>query len=144
MFILLGIFALLSTVMVMMGAKIYRGTVDSLSAHNNARVAPAYVRSMVRAQDERGTVSTEEVGGIPAITMTAEYDGDRYTTRIYAYDGQLREWFSDAEMEFLPEDGEAVCDCDEMTCEIEGGVLRVRLREDDSWTEADIALRSVG
>ena len=141
-FVLLGIFALFSTVMVLMGAQAYKSSVDRLSMHNATRIAPAYVRSMVRGDDEKGVIYIEEAEGIPCVTMLNTYDEEQYVTRVYCYDGTLREWFTSAEYAFVPEDGEKVCDLDEMNCEIRGGILYVGLRSGDSWTQVDITLRS--
>ena len=141
-FLLLGIFAVFSTVMVLMGARAYRNTAGNLERHNALRIAPAYVRSMVRADDGQGAVTVEEIGGVTAVTLRNEYDGDAYVTRIYCYDGFLYEWFTGAENEFIPEEGEKVCPCEGMTAETDGGLLTVRLLNGGAWTDVDIALRA--
>lgn len=141
-FLLLGIFAVFSTVMVVMGAKAYKGTADRAAEHNAARIAGAYVRSMVRSDDQNNGVRVEDVNGIPAITMENVYDGEAYTTRVYVYDGMLREWFTSADVDFEPENGEAVCAADEMALSMENGVLTVRIREKEAWSQVDIALRT--
>ena len=141
-FLLLGIFAVFSTVMVLLGAKAYKGTAERAAEHNAGRIACAYVRSMVRADDDQDSLQVEEAGGLLTITMHYEYDGEEYLTRIYVYDGMLREWFTYAEAEFEPENGEAVCAADEMKVNLAGRLLRVQMRHGDEWTNVDIALRS--
>jgi hypothetical protein len=142
-FLLLGIFAVFSTVMVLFGARAYKGTADRAAEHNANRIAAAYLRSMVRADDEENAVRIEDVNGIPAVTMTNIYDDEEYITRLYAYDGMLREWFTYEGAEFEPADGEAVCAADEMTAEISGELLRMKVRNADQWTYVDVALRSL-
>ncbi len=142
-FLLLGIFAVFSTVMVMLGARAYKGTVEQLEAHNGARIAPAYLRSMVRADDERAVISVEETAGVTALTLLNEYDGEAYVTRIYCYEGQLYEWFTEAANEFVPEEGEPVCPCGGMTAEVKDEILSVRLLNGDEWINVDIALRAI-
>ena len=141
-FLLLGIFAVLSTVTVLMGARAYKSTAEQLAAHNAARIAPAYMRSMVRGDDEKGVVSVEEIAGVTAVTLRNEYDGDAYVTRIYCFDGALYEWFTGAENEFFPEDGEKVCPCEKMEASLQEGLLTVRLMEDGRWNTVEIALRA--
>ena len=141
-FLLLGLFAVFSTVMVLTGAKAYKGTADRAAEHNAQRIAGAYVRSMVRSDDQNGGVRVEDVDGVPAITMENVYDGETYVTRVYAYDGMLREWFASTEVDFEPENGEMVCAADEMTAGIENGVLSVRVRNGENWNQVDIALRT--
>ena len=142
-FLLLGIFAVFSTIMVLLGAKAYRNTAERADAHNAARLSTAYVRSMIRSDDEENAVSTEDVDGIPTVTLRNVYDGEAYITRIYVYEGMLREWFTSADLDFEPENGEAVCPADEMTAELNGSLLTVRVRSGEDWHEANIALRSV-
>ena len=47
-FVLLGLFAVMSTLMVLLGAQMYRNTVDHAEANNEGRLLGAYVRSMIR------------------------------------------------------------------------------------------------
>ncbi len=141
-FLLLGIFAVFSTVMVLLGAKAYKGTADRASQHNASRIASAYLRSMVRADDGLNALGVEEIAGLPAVTIHNEYDGEEYVTRFYVYDGMLRGLITDAETEFEPENGETVCAADEMKVSMSGGLLRVQTRHGDEWTNVDIALRT--
>ncbi|MBQ9264370.1 MAG: DUF4860 domain-containing protein [Clostridia bacterium] len=141
-FLLLGIFAVFSTVMVLLGAKAYKGSADRAADHNAARIAAAYVRSMVRSDDEAGALRVEDQNGVTTVAMENVYDDETYITRIYVCDGMLREWFTDAETEFEPENGEAVCLADEMTAAMENGLLTIQLRNADAWTRVEIALRS--
>ena len=101
-FVLLGLFALMSTLMVLLGAQMYRGTVDHSERNNDGRVLSAYVRSMVRAEDARGAVSVEEHGDMTALAMREEIDGEDYVTWLYQYEGQLYEQFTDAGRTLTP------------------------------------------
>ena len=141
-FLVLGIFAVFSTVMVLLGARAYKSTADRAAEHNAYRIGMAYVRSMVRGDDENQSVQVETVDGIQTIALRNIYDGDAYVTRIYVYDGKLREWFTEETEEFVPENGETVCDMEEMNAEVDGQLLKVGLKARDAWTEVDIALRS--
>ena len=141
-FLVLGIFAVFSTVMVLFGARAYKNTADRAAEHNAYRIGMAYVRSMVRSDDEDQSVKAETVDGIPTIALRNVYDGDTYVTRLYVYDGKLREWFTEETEPFEPELGETVCDMDEMNAKVEGSLLKVSLRSRDTWTTVDIALRS--
>ena len=141
-FLLLGIFAVFSTVMVVLGARAYRNANDRSAAHNASRISSSYVRSMVRADDERGALRVEELEGMQVLTFENEYDGEAYVTRLYVSDGMLREMFTEADYDFVPEEGEGVCPMDEMTASLEGGRLSVRLRSGEEWTEVVMALRA--
>ena len=141
-FLLLGIFAVFSTVMVLLGAKAYKATADRAAEHNASRIASANVRSMVRADDDLDSLSVDDLDGLTAVTMHYEYDGEEYLARIYAYDGMLWELFTDANTDFEPEYGEPVCAVDELKASLSDHLLSVQMRHGDAWTNVDIALRS--
>ncbi len=141
-FLLLGIFVVLSTVMVLLGARAYKGSSDRLADHNAERVAAAYVRSMVRANDEAGVIRIEEVDAITALTMETAVEFDVYVTRVYVYDGMLREWYAESNLAFRPDQGDVVCKADEMRAEMNGGLLTVSLRNGEKWITVDTALRA--
>ena len=143
-FLLLGIFAVFSTVMVLLGAKAYKSTADRAAQHNANRIAGAYMRSMVRAEDGEDALFVEDVDGVCSVTMRNVYDDETYLTRLYVYDGMLREWFSYAGAHFSPENGEGVCEVDEMQAELSPNLLSVRLRKGEDWTNVNVALRAAG
>lgn len=140
-FLLLGIFAIFSTIMVVMGAKAYRGMVEKADVHNSIRVASSYIRTMLRSNDETGVLRVEDVNGIQTITMENDY-GDIYVTRIYLYDGKLREWFALADIPFEPANGETVCSLDKMQAELKDGLLHVVVSEHGTEMEIDYAPRT--
>lgn len=141
-FLLLGIFAVLSTVMVLMAAKAYRGTVDRSERNNRTRIASSYIRTMLRSDDAEDVLRIEELEGVQTLTLLNDYDGEGYVTRLYVYDGQLREWFSSTDMEFSPHNGEAVCDAEAMHAEINEGLLTVFITENGVETEISFAPRA--
>ena len=85
-----------------------------------------------------------DVDGVCAVTMQNVYDDETYLTRLYVYDGMLREWFSYEGAHFSPENGEAVCEVDEMQAELSPHLLSVRLRNGEDWTNVNVALRAAG
>ncbi len=143
-FLLLGIFAVFGTVMVLLGAKVYRGITEVSGFHNQSRITSSYLRSMVRADDETGTLTIDDLNGTPIITMRNVYDEDVYITRIYVWDGMLREWFTEEEIEFEPENGEEICAAQAMEAELDRNMLRVRVLTGDTWRDVNIALRAGG
>ena len=143
-FLLLGVFALSAVVMVLLGAGAYNRTVDAAAAHNEVRIGPSYLRTMVRGHDETGGIRTERLTGI---LRQDEETGDVHTepvdldaivledgeavTRLFVYEGMLyecsepldeEEWtegedaFSDDEETFFDE-GDAQTAPDEGICD---------------------------
>ena len=141
-FALLGLFAIFSTVMVLFGMKVYRATTERAGVHNASRVASAYLRSMLRSGDEAQAVCLETLDGVDTLTLMTEYDGDKFATRIYAWDGMLCEWFTEAAEPFSPEDGESICEAEAMTVSAEDGLLTVRVLIGSEWNEVHCALHA--
>ncbi len=67
-FLLLGIFAVMGTVTVLMGANTYKNSGDTSNAHNEERILANYIRSMARSCDEADSISIERV---PSYRITA-------------------------------------------------------------------------
>ena len=115
-FLLLGIFALFATVMVVLGVRAYRGTVERTGVHSNERIAAAYVRGKLRAADEAGGLRVEELEGFVAdedgqsasvgqITTLAMAREMHYVTRYYVYEGMIRRDYADENAVFEPAAG---------------------------------------
>lgn len=104
-FLILAMFLLGSTLLVVMGARVYRGTNERSAAHSEARVLCAYLRSAVRGDDAEGTIGVREEDGTQYLCFTNSYDGDLYERRLYCADGYLRESFAAVEEEADDEDG---------------------------------------
>ena len=141
-FLLLGVFAVLSTVTVLLGAGAYRSMSARSEAHDASRIAANYLRSMIRSSDEEGSLRIETAEGVDTVALYAVYDGEAYVTRLYVSGGMLREWFTSADEPFVPEEGEEVCPLDELTASFEDGLLILRLRKGDDWSDVRLALRA--
>ena len=90
---LLGIFAVSATVMVLLGVRFYRSQTERSADTAQQRILTSYVRSMVRTEDTVGVLGTDTIDGVEMLTLTENYDGWEYITRIYTWDGSLRECF---------------------------------------------------
>lgn len=128
-FVLLGLFALMSTLMVLLGAQMYRATVENSERNNQGRVLSAYVRSMARAYDNADSVAVEKKGDIEALTFSEVYDGEKYVTWIYQYEGKLYEQFTDLLEDFSPARGTEICAAGSFQPSVEDGLLTVRMTD---------------
>lgn len=142
-FLLLGLFAALSTLTVLLGAQTYQRIVRRSDAQSMDRILRAFVRGAAQAEDAAGSVFVEEIDGVRMLTLTSEIDGEEYTRRIYCYDGALRERFTSAGRTFDPELGETICAAQTFDPRIEGGLLTVYAAgADGEPCEVCVALRS--
>ena len=128
-FVLLGLFALMSTLMVLLGAQMYRNTVAQSTANNESRVLSAYVRSMTRAQDAADAVSVEPQEGGDALALREEIEGESYVTWLYCHDGNLCELFTEAAYALEPDAGTPICPASDLHAELKDGLLTVRLTD---------------
>ena len=128
-FVLLGLFAVMSTLMVLLGAQMYRNTVDRATANNEDRVLGAYVRSMVRAEDAADAVGIEEHDGVKAPALREDYDGEAFVTWLYCWEDQLYEQFTEAEGEFEPQSGTAICPAGSFEPRLEGNLLTIDMTD---------------
>ena len=126
-FVLLGLFAVMSTLMVLLGAQMYRNTVDHTTRNNEGRLLGAYVRSMIRAEDAADAVTIEDFDGVKALAFHETIDDEAYVTWLYSYDGQLYEQFTDADRAFEPESGSVICPAERFEPVLADGLLTVNL-----------------
>lgn len=126
-FLLLGVFAVFSTLMVLLSAQMYRGTVDQTDRHNAHRVLFSYVNNVVRSNDSADTVSVQRRGDVDMLVFGWDIDGERYETMVYCYDGALRELFVAADQEFEPGYGEVICEAGQFEPALHSNLLSVRV-----------------
>ena len=160
-FLLLGIFAVLSTVTVLLGANAYRNSGARSDEHNAQRLLSAYARSRLRAVDEYQSVSTgsvqgtlisyddedneltQDAGSINCLTLAVSSDeNETIVDRIYVYDGYLMERMQELSEPFEPDRGMKICPAQGMDCAIEGTLLTLTLQNGEQSVQLDIALRS--
>ncbi|MEI3306105.1 MAG: DUF4860 domain-containing protein [Dysosmobacter sp.] len=72
------------------------------------RTAAQYLATRVRQADRADGVAVAAFQGCDALELTETIDGTPYITRVYCYDGYMRELFSAAEAQMSPADGEKV------------------------------------
>lgn len=141
-FLLLGVFAVFSTFMVLLGGQLYRNIVEETEVHNDRRVLGSYVSNIVRGNDAASVVRVQNIDGVDVLGFCWDVDGDLYETRIYCYDGALRELYTAAEQEFNPDYGEIICQARAFRPSLEGNLLRVELvAPDGTQQQLHIALR---
>ena len=128
-FVLLGLFAVMSTLMVLLGAQMYRNTVDHSAENNKGRVLGAYVRSMIRAEDGADDVAVEEFDGTKVLALNESIEGENYVTWLYCYEGQLYEQYTSAGHDFEPQSGSAICPAQSFEPKISDGLLTVDMTD---------------
>ena len=116
-FLLLGLFALFSVMLVLLCAGAYNRVAAAGERNNQTRISPAYLRTMVRGHDFQGGIRTEKLTGIlrededtgetsvePVELDALVLDDADAVTRLFVYEGWLYEC-SEPRDEETDEDG---------------------------------------
>ena len=74
----------------------------------------------------------EQFGGVDALSVREQVDGESYVTRIYCHEGWLMELFCAADAGLLPEDGERLLPARSLELELRDGLLYVRLTQEEA------------
>jgi hypothetical protein len=128
--VLFLVFILCALFTVLIGARVY----ENIHARNRQNYADYvilhYVANKVRQGDHADAVSVREIDGTPVLSLRQDAQGTAYETRIYAYDGKLRELFMKADADLKLEDGLEITDCSGLSISREGNLLRLRTAGD--------------
>ena len=137
--LLFAIIVLSLLFLVMTGTGLYSAVVDSQTRNREARAALSYLAARVHAADAAGAVSVGEGPEGAALLLRENADGETYETRIYLYEGALREEYGTADAALDPQDSERIVDAKSFSIEqVRPGLLVVSTE----YGSADIALRS--
>jgi len=141
-FLVLGVFALFSMLLVLLGAQAYRSGVEQTTSNGQARVLQTFVRNAVRSDDAEGVIQVKEIDGLPVITFESDWDGERYIKYIYCYEGELCELFTSEEYGFSPDGGERICAVGSFQPTIKDGLMTIDMTsENGEPCTVSIALR---
>lgn len=127
--LLLALFAIMSTLLVAMGAQAYKNTVEASDAHSTARILDAVIRTAVRSEDGTAEFMVTEAPGIGSkvLNIIMDYDGELYKRSLYCVDGYLMENFSESGDAVDPEAGESLCKVQSFDPVLEGNLLTVKM-----------------
>ena len=120
----LTVFALCLLLVLLSGASCYRALVERSEASYARRTALQYLTTRVR-QAER--VHIGELEGCEALILEEELDGECYTTRVYCYEGWLRELYTVPGAELPARAGTPILETGELSLRQEGSLLTVTL-----------------
>jgi len=124
--IIFCVFAVSVLMVLMLGASVYRNMTEITSDGSDERTTLAYIWSKVKNSDDAQSIETGEFQGLSALYIYEEYDSVKYHTIVYYYNGWVYELFSEAELEFYPEDGIKIIKVDGLTFEdFQHGLIKV-------------------
>jgi len=111
-FALIGLFAILSLLVAVIGVRAYQSVIEINGHNNDTRASLSYISNKVRTGDEAGAIRIEEKDGIPMVSIEQVVEDELFVTQIYFFENALWEQSStlDDEYEFDPEYGEYLVD----------------------------------
>ena len=143
-FALLAAFALLSLMVVVIGARAYKVINASAEAAYTSRTGMSYLLGKVRGADEAGMISILEQDGTQVLSLGGLYDGERYNTYIYCDGESVLEYFASAKQAFSPEFGEAILPARSLSFSQNGALLSVQLVDANGASHEASLLLSAG
>ena len=143
--LLFGVFAVLILAVLFTGAGAYQRIVERGQEAFLNRTLSQYVITKVHQSDVEGAISVTEWKGRDTLEIKEEINGEVYLTRIYCYEGHLRELFTAENVECSPVDGESVLEAKEVSFDLTNGRLTIDLRNrSGEKIEVSVQLRSQG
>lgn len=121
------LFALCILGVLLTGAKGYRALVRRGGEVYAYRTAAQYLSARVHQSDREAGIQVEDFGGQSTLVLRQEIDGETYLTRIYCYEGFLRELFAAETGSFSPEDGEKLLELESLLFEKKENLLSARV-----------------
>lgn len=127
--LLFSVFALCILLVLLTGADAYRELNQRDQESYDRRTAVQYLATRVRQADRLGGLEVEAFGTGDSLLLTEEINGSLYETRVYCWEGSLRELFTAAGQGLTPQDGEIILPAEDLAVTLEDGVLDLRLTD---------------
>lgn len=103
------VFALSALTLVILGANVYKTTVDHMGQNSSDRTTYAYIAQKLRqCDDNEHIVTVGNFGDSDAFIITSEVNDTLYNTYLYKYDNHLYELLSRSDLDMEPSDGSAI------------------------------------
>ena len=136
--LIFALFAASLLMVLLLGAQNYKTVADLNEATYDRRVCVQYIAAKVRHNDEAGSVFVADyydpdktaMGGMPALYLRQQTGGETYDTRIYFYDGYVRELFAESGLELEPGAGNTIMAVQEFGISKEGNLLSADFVDD--------------
>lgn len=142
--VLFGVFAACVLMVLLTGAEAYRRLTERNRDSFAERTCLQYVATKIRQAESGDKIYIEDLGEFEALCIP-ETIGERvFVTRIYCYDGWLREVFTSAGAECKPSDGEKIIQVEALDFELENGLLTITQEDKDGKIRLMLSLRGEG
>jgi len=129
------VFALSALMLVMIGANVYKNTVNNMSVNFNSRTSYAYITEKIRQNDSYESVSTGDYQGLDAIILKQVINDTDYYTYLYQYDGYIKELFIKEGADIDPSAGQNILEAKDFSVSSAGtGLYNIQIVTPDDVT----------
>lgn len=115
---LFTMFAVTAFLLILIGAKQYQHTADTMDANYESRTISSYLTEKIRQNDSQGKVRITEIEGVHALALETIENDVTYITYIYYYDNALREIVVNAQSVFSLGSGQEIIKTGGFTAEL--------------------------
>ena len=105
---LFTMFAVTAFMLILIGAKQYQNTANTMDANYETRTISSYLTEKLRQNDTSGTITITEIDGTPALALKTIENDISYVTYIYYYENALREIVVNESSVFSLETGQEI------------------------------------
>ena len=134
--VLLGLFAVLSLLTLISGARVFRLVEGNADAAYIDRTAVSYLAGKVRHAGRAGGVDIDGEGAV--LSLHEEVSGGAYCTYIYSGAEGIMEYYAEASRPFNPALGQTVIEGASFTGSLSGDLLRIKIQ--GAGREAELCL----
>lgn len=106
--LIFSVFAVVSLLLVAIGAGMYQRVVDHLQTNNEVRSSLSYIAGKIRSNDSEGAISIRTMNSVEVLCLKQPSGSFEVTDYIYYYGGELKEQSLFDGTEFKPENGETI------------------------------------
>lgn len=105
---LFTMFAVTAFLLILIGARQYQHTADTMNANYECRTISSYLTEKIRQNDSQGSIQLTQLEGTPAIAIETIENDTIYITYIYYYEDALREIVVNKQSVFSLDSGQEI------------------------------------
>lgn len=125
---LFTMFAVTAFLLILIGAKQYQHTADTMDANYESRTISSYLTEKIRQNDSLGTVRIDQIEGTHALAIETVENDVAYITYIYYYKDALREIVVNDSSVFSLDSGQEIIKTGGFTAElVDADLLKVTI-----------------
>ncbi len=125
--LILCVFSAAVLSLLLSGAGTYKNITEKDRASQQEQILELFISNKIFQAETRDAVRLTEEGGVSVLCVDSTENGEPHITRVWYYDGWIRELYSDAGYNFTPDDGEKIARAEELSFTQGGGLLKVRI-----------------